>query len=97
MAKKYLPEEDKILWSSEKRQFKPEAMLCAQIKSYKGGQPKVMLVEDGVGFSGRDYSGFILKRVYLEDLDLVLDLLNQAKPVLEHWNELYKMKKEGKK
>jgi hypothetical protein len=80
---KYKPEEDVILWESETFSFKPAATLKAQVKKYKNGIPKLLLVEEGIGFNKKPYSGYILKRLEIERLDLVIQLLTTGKAALE--------------
>lgn len=87
----YKPDEDKILWESDPVQFKPRATLRAQIKSYQQSIPKLILVEQGEGFGGKQYSGMILKRVEITGVDQVMDLLKIGKEqlleVLKTWEK----------
>lgn len=80
---KYDPSQDKILWESEPVQFKPQATVKAQIKQYQNNSPKLLIVEEGVGFSKKAYSGYILKRLEIERIDLVIELLTQGKQQLK--------------
>jgi len=93
----YKPELDKVLWESDPVEFKPKATLRAKIKSYNGGEPKVMLIEDGEGYSGKNYSGTLMKRVGIEDISLVFDLLQKAQPKLDEMATEYAIKKGRKK
>ncbi len=93
MGQKYNPEDDKILWESEPIQFKPKATLKVQVKSYKGSVPKIILVEEGEGFGGKQYSGYILKRVELDGLAQVEDLLRHGRDPLEKLTLEWRMKK----
>lgn len=74
----YDKDKDVIIWAGEKREFKPKATIQAQIKQYQNGEPKLILVEEGEGFRGRNYSGYILKRIGIEDVDMVLDMIKEA-------------------
>jgi len=94
MAQKYNPDDDKILWESEPVQFKPKAVLKVQVKSYKGSIPKIILVEEGEGWGGKEYSGYILKRVELDGLQQVMELLEKGKGPLETWTQEWHIKKD---
>lgn len=87
----YKPDEDKILWESEPLQFKPKATLRAQIKTYQNSIPKLILVEQGEGFGGKQYTGMILKRVEITGVDQVMELLKIGKTqlieVLKTWEK----------
>jgi len=74
----YKKEEDKILWESESIQFKPKATVKAQIKQYQDNSPKLLIVEEGEGFGGKTYSGYIIKRLEIERIDLVIELLREG-------------------
>ncbi len=93
MPNKYRPEEDKILWESEPIQFKPKATLKVQVKSYLGSIPKIILVEEGEGFGGKIYSGYILKRVELNGYQQVMDLLQKGLDPLKELTSEWRMKK----
>jgi hypothetical protein len=83
MPSKYDPIEDKVLWESEAIEFKPQATVRAQVKQYKKGTPKLLLVEEGTGYNGKQYSGYILKRLEIERIDQVLELLQVGKEKLK--------------
>ena len=93
MAQKYNPDDDKILWESEPVQFKPKATLKVQIKSYKGSIPKIILVEEGEGWGGKEYSGYILKRVEMDGLQQVMELLEKGKVPLQSLTQDWHTKK----
>ncbi len=94
MAQKYNPDDDKILWESDPIQFKPKATLKVQVKSYKGSIPKIILVEEGEGFGGKQYSGYILKRVELNGLQQVMDLLEKGRTPLQSLTLEWQIKKD---
>jgi len=84
----YNPEDDEILWeSAEPIQHKPKAVLKAAIKRYKKGPPKLLLIEDGEGFGGKRYGSTFLKRVDLQDIEYVLELIADGKKHLKAINE----------
>lgn len=79
----YDKKDDKGLWSSREIPFKPQASIHAEIKQYKNGEPKVTIIEVGVGFRGRSYTGAILKRVSFGDLEKIITLLEESKGPLQ--------------
>ena len=79
----YSPEDDEILWESEPVQHKAKATLKAAIKCYKKGPPKLLLIEEGEGYGGKRYGSTFLKRVDLEDIKHVLELLSKGQGQLE--------------
>lgn len=78
----YVPEDDKILWKSEPIEFKPKTTVSVQIKQYKEGTPKVLIVEEGIGFKEKPYTAYLLKRLEVERLDTVIELLQKGKEQL---------------
>ena len=76
---KYDPKLDETLWMSEKYEFKPTATIHAEIRRYKKGNPKVLILEEGTGFNGKPYKGTLLRRVGSVDIDAVLGFLTEAK------------------
>jgi len=89
----YDSSKDEVLWEGEKKEYKPKATLHAAVKSYQGGQPKLMLIEQGEGYNGKEYSGMILKRQGIEDIDMVLQMLQDGKVELEKALEKWERKK----
>ncbi len=81
---KYDKEADEVLWTSREIPYKPQASIHAEIKQYKGGIPKVTIIEAGVGFRGRPYTGAILKRIDIKDVEIINILLMEATPPLKN-------------
>lgn len=79
----YIPEEDEILWESEPLQHKAKAVLQAVVKRYKKGPAKLLITEIGEGYGGKRYGSTFLKRVDLQDLKYILELLEDGKGHLE--------------
>ncbi len=78
---------DVLIWESDTIDFKAKATLRVQIKRYNNGTPKLLLLEHGEGYNGKDYSATFLKRVDFENLTDVIQLLNNAKDVLLDFRE----------
>jgi len=76
---KYDKEADETIWTSREISFKPQASLHAEIKQYKKGEPKVTIIEAGIGFRSRPYAGALLKRVGRGDIEKIITLLTEAK------------------
>ena len=79
----YKPESDVTLWVSEAVDWKPKAQVRAEIKSYNNSSPKLVIVESGVGYGEKPYTGQLLKRVELERVQTLIDLLLEGKKQLE--------------
>lgn len=79
----YIAADDKILWQSEPLPFKPNATIRAQVKQYQNNSPKLLLVEEGIGFQKKAYNGYIIKRLELERIGLVIELLQQGQEELK--------------
>lgn len=92
----YDSSKDKILWESNKYDFKPKATLHAAIKSYDDGEPKLTIVEEGEGFGGKPYSNMLLKRVGIEDIETIKELLDLGNVLLEEKYQEWFKKKENK-
>jgi hypothetical protein len=72
---RYTPEDDEIIWESEPIQHKAKATMRVVIKRYKGGPPKLQVIEDGEGYQQRRYQGILVKRVDVENLEFLKKLL----------------------
>jgi hypothetical protein len=93
----YTPEDDEILWESENLQHKAKACMRAIIKRYKGGPPKLQIIEDGDGYQGRRYQGILVKRVDSENLQHLNQLLALGGARLLVLEEKYKEEKANAK
>jgi hypothetical protein len=74
---------DEILWESAATDFKPKAIIKAVIKRYNGGTPKLLLVEEGIGHHTKNYTGAVLKRLEIERIDTIIDLLIKGREELK--------------
>lgn len=88
----YEPEKDVILWSSEKIEYTPTSTIQAQIKQYNGGIPKLLIVQEGKGHRGKEFSGYLVKRLELDRLDLFMDLLKEGRDELTKYSQTPKLK-----
>lgn len=79
----YESDKDQVVWAGLKRDYKPKATIQPQIKSYNNGEPKLTLVEEGIGYNGKTYTGFILKRANLDDVKSILEMIDEALPELK--------------
>lgn len=79
----YDPEVDVIIWESDKVDYKPNATIQAQVRRYKEGQPKLVIIEEGVGFKEKPYTKSLCTRMDTDLLEKMLNLIQLSKPHLE--------------
>lgn len=87
----YKADLDKTLWETDPVEFKPQSTIKIEIKSYDGGEPKIQITEEGIGWQNKPFTSPLLKRVNFDDYVTIVEMLQEQRDKFEEltidWHE----------